>query len=115
VKKEKFLFSIEDYKGRTVKLIKGIWNRKIIKYHPEVALSLEEVKKAITDPFVVVKSLAKEESELFYLEIKDSLEKPYLLVIVDYKQPGSKEGIIVTAYRTNKIQRGKVLWKRKER
>ncbi|HIC92511.1 MAG TPA: hypothetical protein EYP21_10765 [Syntrophaceae bacterium] len=113
MRKEKPLFSIADYKGRIVKLIKGVWTHKIIKYHPEVALGLEEVKKAIADPLVVVRSMAKEESELFYIDIQDSLGKPYLLVVVDYKVPKSKEGIIVTTYRTNKIQKGEILWRRK--
>jgi len=79
--------------------------------HPEMFGQVNKIQEVLSDPDVIVRSKTDLDVELFYrhYDITPVTEK-YLCVVVKIL---AEDMFIITAYFTDTIKRGAVLWKRK--
>ncbi|HIE15101.1 TPA: hypothetical protein EYP70_07505 [Candidatus Bathyarchaeota archaeon] len=79
--------------------------------HPEMAGQIDKIQETLLNPDIVIRSRTDPDVELFYrhYEVTPVTEK-YLCVVVKIL---TEDIFIITAYFTDKIKRGEVLWKRK--
>ncbi|MBI2449595.1 hypothetical protein HYV49_04840 [Candidatus Pacearchaeota archaeon] len=93
------IFEVTDKTGRKIRLTKERWAH-ILKYHPYLSNSLEEIKEALIKPLIIVPSKDDENKYHYYRPLKDI--SGYLLVSVKYL---NNEGFIPTAFWTSKIKK----------
>jgi len=79
--------------------------------HPEMFGQVNKIQEVLSDPDIIVRSKTDPDVELFYrhYDITPVTEK-YLCVVVKILV---KDVFIITAYFTDTIKRGEVLWERK--
>ncbi len=79
--------------------------------HPEMSGQVDKVQQTLLKPDMIVRSRTDPDVELFYrhYEITPVTEK-YLCVVVKIL---AGDMFIITAYFTDTIKRGEVLWRRK--
>ncbi len=104
-----------------MKIIKDIRNRNvrftlerekhIADDHPEMEGQYEKIKETLIDPLIIVKSKTDQEVELFYRHYKKTpVAEKYLCVVVKVLED---DIFIVTAYFTDTIKKGEILWNKK--
>ncbi len=99
-----YLFEVETplkFKVHTT----GVYWQKLLVKHPELEGKLNDVKKTLQSPLEVRKSKRDELIFLFYAE-----DIKYWLCVVTKKI--ENEGFLVTAYLTDKIKEGEILWQK---
>lgn len=95
---EKMIFEITDKTGRKIHLAPERW--KHIISHRYMASKLDDIKKALVNPSLIVPTRFDEKIKNYYLHYKD--KKRYLLVGVKYL---NGKGFITTAFIARKIIR----------
>ena len=79
--------------------------------HPEMEGQLDRIKETVVDPNEVRQSTNDPSVSLFYKLYKETpVTEKYLLVVI---KTVNKEGFIVTAFFTDRMKKGNVVWKRK--
>lgn len=78
--------------------------------HPEMHGQTDKIAQTLAEPDCVVQSRSDEHTKLFFrlfggLEIGDK----YLCVVVKYR---SSDAFVVTAFFTDKLKRGPILWRK---
>jgi len=94
-----FIFEMTDKSGRKIHLTKERWKHITVK-HSYMADKLEDVKKALTNPTLIVPHKFSDDMRNYYLNYKD--KSRYLLVSVKYLNGG---GYVSTSFITRKIIR----------
>ncbi|MEM3608933.1 MAG: hypothetical protein QXV87_01120 [Candidatus Bathyarchaeia archaeon] len=104
------VFEILSKMGKVVSLDEARW-RHVLE-HPEMQNQLDKVKETVENPDEVRESSRMSSTWLFYkFYIKSPVTKKYLLVVVKVLDG---EGFIVTAFFTNKVKKGGLIWKKKD-
>jgi len=97
-----------DYAWNTIRLTEE--RLAHIKEHPEITEHTTKINETLADPDIVVKSKSDEEARLYYKHyIGLSIGDKYLCVVVKFKEA---DAFVVTAYFTDSIKRGDVIWKK---
>lgn len=79
--------------------------------HPEMRGQLEKIQKALSDPEKVVRSITDEKVELFYRHYQTTpVTSKFICVVV---KDLTDDIFIVTAYFTDTVKRGEILWEKK--
>jgi len=92
-------------------LFKLIREKHIINDHPEMFGQYDKIKDTLTDPLIIVRSKTDQDVELFYSHYhKTPVTEKYLCVVVKGLQD---DLFIITAYFTDTIKKGEILWKKK--
>jgi hypothetical protein len=77
--------------------------------HAEMKDQIERIKETLKEPEEIRKSIYDESVWLFYrFYPKSPVTKKYMLVIVKVL---NTKGFIITAFYTDKIKKGELLWK----
>ena len=98
---------IKDYKGISVRLTDE--RLAHILEHPEMHDMTGAIQEALLHPEFVVQSISDETANLYYRYYsKTMVGGKYLCVIVKTHETDS---FILTAYLTDKVKKGKILWK----
>ncbi|PSO67823.1 MAG: hypothetical protein BRC42_15125 [Cyanobacteria bacterium QS_1_48_34] len=93
--------------GFTVRTSEDYWQKKkIVGQHPDIAALLDQVKQALTSPSEVRSSSRDAGVLLSYLA---QSEKKWVVAVVR-RQNG--DGFFITAYQTDAIKKGEVIWRR---
>lgn len=92
--------------NRGIMLAKERWNH-IIETHPEVKGMVKELEITVQDPDLIKKSLFSEDIVLFYRHSKHIFEGKHMCVVIRFDNNS-----IITAYITDRIKRGDVVWKK---
>jgi len=101
--------TIEDYSGREIRLTEERWRH--IQEHPEMSDMRSAVGETLRAPEVVVQSLSDFEVRLYYRYYPNTVVSgKYLCAVV--KAPAG-DAFLVTAYLTDRVKKGDVLWRRK--
>ena len=95
-----------DIFNRRIGLPDERWNH-IIDTHPEIKELLKELEGALLDPELIKRSVYNENVVLFYRHYKHIYEGKYMCVVVRLDEKS-----IVTAYITDRIKSGDVIWKK---
>ena len=90
--------------GVQVRTTPSYWSRIITLKHPVMAGQEKSVKLALSSPTEIRRSRSDLAVYLYY-----RYESPYFICVVARHLNGN--GFIITAYRTNKIKRGELVWK----
>ncbi len=100
---------LTDYLGRKVRLT-AERRRHILRSHPEMAKWVDKIGTVLMQPEKVVQSRSDPETELFYVwQSRTSVGSKYLCAVVVIKKD---DAFVLTAYLTDSIKKGKVLWPR---
>ena len=98
-----------DYRGRSIRLTDE--RLKHILEHPEMKGLLSSVKETLLEPQRVIQSLSDQDANLYYrYYIGTKVGDKYLCVVVKTIQ---KDSFILTAYLTDSIKKGEIIWLRK--
>jgi hypothetical protein len=97
------LFEVPTPLGFNVRTSQRYWQRIVAK-HPDLADRLEEVKQALISPVEVRRSNRDADVLLFYSA------NEHWVVAVARRLNG--DGFLVTAYRTDAVKEGEVIWRR---
>jgi len=103
--KSLFHFEVKANFGLTIGTTKAYWEVITKVKHPSLYGKEELVKQALADPDEIRVSKKTKDILLFYKKLKNL----YVCVVVRIFK---KTGFIVTAYKTDKIKEGDILWKR---
>ena len=95
-----------DIFSRRIKLTEEHWNH-ITKTHPELRDMLDDLKGALEDPELIKRSVYNENVVLFYRYYEHIYEGKHMCVVVSIDEES-----IVTAYITDRIKKGQVVWKK---
>ena len=100
----------KDVQNRTIRLTEER-QEHIEKDHPEMSGQIDKIKETLLNPDKIVKSRVDPSVELFYRHYDTTpVTEKYLCVVVKVL---IEDAFIITAYFTDTIKRGDVLWQRK--
>ncbi len=102
----KTLFEVRAKNGGLIRTSRKYWRLITRVKHPLVAGKEEEVIKTLKDPILIKESIADKKVHLYYTKMNSS---KYFCVVV--KNEG-RRGFIITAYITNRIKKGKLIWQK---
>ncbi len=101
--------TFRDYRGQSVLLTEE--RRKHILEHPEMKEMIKFIKETLFRPQQVVQSLSDKDARLYYrFYIGTKVGNKYLCVVVKIVK---YEAFILTAYLTDSIKKGEIIWQRK--
>ncbi len=84
--------------------------KHIERAHPEMRGQTEKIRVTLEEPELVVESRVDEQTELVYRQFGSTpVTEKYLCVVV---QAASESPFIVTAYFTDSVKAGEVLWEK---
>ncbi len=92
--------------NRRIKLTEERWNH-ISETHPELKDLLKDLKGAVEEPELIKKSIYNENVVLFYRYYGHIYEGKYMCIVIRLDELS-----IVTAYITDRIKKGEVVWKK---
>ena len=92
--------------NRRIGLPNERWNH-IIYTHPEIKELIKELEGVLIEPELIKRSVYNENVVLFYRRYKHIYEGKYMCVVVRLDDKS-----IVTAYITDRIKSGDVIWKK---
>ena len=100
--------------------MRDIWGNEVrltqerlahVSEHPEMKEQKDKLAETLLEPDVIIQSQSDRAIRLFHRLYKGTIVgDKYLCVVVKYPQVGN--AFIITAYLTDKIKRGGILWKR---
>ncbi len=97
------LFSVETPLGFRVHCYEQYWQRKIVADHPIMEDRLGDVVSVLKEPGEIRRSKSDQDVYLFYNAVDNRL------VCAVARQPGF-DGFLITAYPTDKVKQGEVVW-----
>ena len=93
---------------KTVRLSERNWTHVL--NHPEMDDQISKVRETLVDPDEIRESVRSSSVWLFYkLYAKTPVTRKFLLVVV---QVLNEEGFIVTAFFTDAVKKGGLIWKK---
>jgi len=96
--------------GKVVSLDVNRW--KHVLSHPEMKNQRYRIKESLVNPDEIRESERSPQIWLFYkLYAKTPVTQKFMLVVVQVKDG---EGFIVTAFFTDKIKKGDIIWKKNQ-
>lgn len=95
--------------GKIVRLDEERWEH--VREHPEMKDEIDRLREAVVEPDEVRRSVYDAAVWLFYRYYrKTPVTKKYLLAVVRIQ---NEEGFIVTAFFTDTVKKGDLVWSRK--
>lgn len=99
--------TFEDRQERRVRLTQERHDH-LLEGHPEMRGQLDRVAQTLRKPEKVVRSQTDPAVELFYREYNETpVTRKFLCAVV---KTGAEDSFLVTAYFTDAVKRGEVLW-----
>jgi hypothetical protein len=98
-------FTIATPLGCAIHATKTYWEYIVKVKHPSMLNKEDIVKETLKQPDKIYKSTVDESVYLYYRKI----DRLYCIIV---KHKSLKEGFLITAYPTDKIKEGELIWKR---
>ncbi len=99
------LLEVKAASGKVIRTTKSHWDLISKLKHPEIEGKETEVKNCLTNPVEIRKSSEDPEVYLYY----SPYVQYYICVVARYL---NGDGFIITAYITDKIKEGEIVWKK---
>lgn len=100
---------LRDFEGRLIRLTEERWAH--IREHPEMVGMKKTVAETLAAPQIVVRSPADPKAHLYHrYYVGTPVGGKFLCVVVKIQED---DAFVLTAYLTNKVRRGVVLWRAK--
>ncbi len=104
-----FVLDIMSNVGKIVRLDEDRW--KHVREHPEMKDEIDRLRETVVEPDEVRRSIYDASVWLFYRHYRDTpITEKYLLAVVRML---NEEGFIVTAFFTDTVKKGELVWSRK--
>lgn len=101
---------IKDYQGLSIRLTEE--RMKHILEHPEMKSMSHNITETLSNPDCVLQSANDQQTELYYrYYLKTKVGDKFLCVVV---KKNEKDAFVITAYLTDKIKKGNIIWIKKE-
>ena len=101
--------TFRDYHGQSIRLTQE--RQKHILEHPEMRGMLSRIKETLAGPQRVIQSLSDKDANLYYrFYIGTKVGDKYLCVVV---KTVKKDSFVLTAYLTDSVKKGEIVWLRK--
>lgn len=98
-----------DFEGRVIRLTEERWTH--IHEHPEMVGMEDAIAQTLAAPEAVIRSLADPKAHLYHrFYVGTKVGDKFLCVVVKIQDD---DAFVLTAYLTNKIHRGTVIWRAK--
>ena len=98
-----------DFEGRVVRLTEERWAH--IKEHPEMTGMEDSIAQTLASPEAVIRSLADSKAHLYHrFYVGTKVGDKFLCVVVKIQDD---DAFVLTAYLTDKVRRGIVIWRAK--
>jgi len=104
------VFEVAAYDGRRIRLTEAQWLHMVF-FHPEVEGEQDKVKKVLVEPEIVVEGVTEDTRICYRFYSSTLVSSKYLAVVIKVL---NGEGFIITSYFTERVRRGKVLWRKAE-
>ncbi|MBI3582471.1 MAG: DUF4258 domain-containing protein [Nitrospinae bacterium] len=98
-------FEVKTVSGKIIRTTHSHWELISKLKHPEIDGKESEVKNCLSEPFEIRRSSEDPNVYLYY----SSYQKYFICVVARHL---NGEGFIITAYLTDKIKEGEIVWKR---
>jgi hypothetical protein len=101
------IFEVVDPRGYTIICTEENWKLHILDQHPFMVNYLDEIKKAIEEPFLgfIYGDAVNEKRQIYYGK---AVDVRYVKVVVEFDD---EEGTVITAYLTTGMKKGeKLIW-----
>jgi hypothetical protein len=110
-KKERTLMQrFEDNQGRLIRLSDERLDH-LESQHPEMAGQLDRIVNTLTEPDKVIRSRTDASVELFYKYYASTpVSRKFLCIVV---KKSTDDNFSITAYYTDSVKKGEVLWEKK--
>jgi len=102
------VFEVMAYDRRRIRFTQVQWLHTVF-FHPEVEGEPAKIRKTLRNPEIVVEGATKDTKICYGFFKRTPVTSKYLAVVVKIL---NQEGFIITAYFTERVRRGKVLWKK---
>ncbi len=99
------LFEISDVFGQKITLSAERWNHIVLR-HPEVKGLLHEIEATMASPQYIVRSPKAKYVYLYHRKFK-KLQDAYMVIVYH-----TTKQFVVTAYTSDTIKNGELLWKK---
>jgi len=101
---------LRDIYNRQIRFTDERWEH-IRDEHPEMFEQIEKIRETLLSPDTIIKSRTDSDVELFYRYYDTTpVTRKYLCIVLKVLADGL---FIITAYFTNTIKKGELLWKKK--
>ena len=101
---------LADHRGRSIRLTDERFDHLQV-HHPEMSGQLDRMFETLSDPDIVMRSKVDVSVELFYKHYSGSpVSDKFLCIVV---KTSGNDNFVITAYYTDTVKRGEVLWERK--
>ncbi len=98
-----------DFEGRIIRLTEERWSH--IREHPEMIGMEGAIAQTLESPEAVIRSLVDPKTHLYHrFYVGTKVGEKFLCVVVKIQE---EDAFVLTAYLTNKIRRGTVIWRAK--
>jgi len=102
------IFEVRAYDKRKIRLTEVQWLHMVF-FHPEVETEQVKIRDVLKTPEVVVEGATKDTKICYKFYKSTPVTSKYLAVVIKVL---NKEGFIITGFFTERIRRGKALWKK---
>ena len=103
------IFKTIAYDDRRLRLTEVRW-RHIVFFHPEVTEVKERIEETIKNPDIVIEGATRDTKLCYKLYHSTPVaSSKYLAVAIRIL---NEEGFIITSYFTERVKRGKILWRK---
>ena len=100
---------LHDFQGLNIRLTDERLHH--IQEHPEMKAMLKAIKETIIHPIKVVQSISDKSARLYYrYYLGTKVGDKYLCVVV---KVSLNDAFVLTAYLTDKMKKGEILWPKK--
>lgn len=104
------MYIFHDSKKREIRLSEERKNH-LISAHPEIMNQFNKITMTLLDPDCIIRSRTDHDVELYYRLFETTpVTRKHLCVVVKSKD---KDVFIITAYFTDTVKKGKILWKKR--
>jgi len=104
------VFEVMAYDGRRIRLTEVQWLH-VVFFHPEVEREQGKIREVLAKPEIVVEGATEDTRICYRFYSSMPVASKYLAVVIKVLDG---EGFIITSYFTERVRRGKVLWRKAE-
>lgn len=99
----------KDYRGQNIRLTEE--RQKHILEHPEMKGMMHQIQETLTNPQKVIESVTDKDASLYYrYYVGTKVGDKFLCVVI---KTIKRDAFILTAYLTDTIKKGEIIWLRK--
>ena len=102
------VFEVVAYDGTRIRLTEAQWLHMVF-FHPEMEGEQEKMKEVLRSPEVVVQGATVDTRVCYKFYPSTPVASKYLAVVIKVL---NGEGFIITGYFTERVRRGKALWRK---